>query len=55
MATLLHHAQPWMQTSIAETEERLERRMVQHTEWKIIEVHQRLDDFELRVLAWPVP
>ena len=51
MATLLHHAQPWMQTSIAETEERLERRMVQHTERKIAEVHQRLDAFELRVLA----
>ena len=29
--------------------------MVQHTEWKIIEVHQRVDDFELRVLARPAP
>ena len=28
--------------------------MVQHTEWKIAEVHQRLDAFELRVLAPPV-
>ena len=38
MATLLHHIQPWMQRSIAEAEERLERRMVQHTERKIAEV-----------------
>ena len=29
--------------------------MVQHTEWKIAEVHQRLDAFELRVLARPSP
>ena len=43
-----------MQKSIAEAEERLERKMVQHTEWKIAEVHQRLDAFELRVLAPPV-
>ena len=28
MATLLHHVQHWMQRSIAEAEERLERRMV---------------------------
>ena len=55
MATLLHHIQPWMQRSIAEAEERLERRMVQHTERKIAEVHQRLDAFELRVLARPAP
>ena len=31
MATLLHHIQPWMQRYIAEAEERLERKMVQHT------------------------
>ena len=42
-----------MQRSIAEAEERLERRMVQHTERKIADVHQRLDAFELRVLAHP--
>ena len=30
-------------------------RMVQHTERKIAEVHQRLDAFELRVLARPAP
>ena len=29
--------------------------MVQHTERKIAEVHQRLDAFELRVLARPTP
>ena len=29
--------------------------MVQHTEWKIAEVHQRSYAFELRVLACPAP
>ena len=29
--------------------------MVQHIERKIVEVHQRLDVFELRVLARPAP
>ena len=29
--------------------------MYQHTERKIMEVHQRLDAFELRVLACPAP
>ena len=55
MATLLHHIQPWMQRSIAEAEERLEWRMVQHKERKIAEVHPRLYAFELRVLAQPAP
>ena len=55
MATLLQHIQPWMQRSIAEAEECLERRMVQHKKRKIPEVHQRLDTFELRVIAWPSP
>ena len=55
MATILHHIQPWMQRSITKAEERLERRMVQHTERKIAEVQQRLDAFELRVLARPAP
>ena len=55
MATLLHHIQPWIERFIAEAEERLERRMVQHTERKIAEVHQRLDAFELQVLARPSP
>ena len=53
MATLLYQIQPWMQKSITESEERLERRMVQYTERKIAEVHQRLDAFELRVLSRP--
>ena len=44
-----------MKRSIAEDKERLERRMVEHTERKIAEVHQRLDAFELRVLARPAP
>ena len=45
MATLLDHIQPWMQKSITESEARMERKM----QWKIAEVHQRLDAFELRV------
>ena len=55
MATLLHHIQSWMQRSITKAEERLERKMVQHTDRKIAEVHQHLDAFELRVLARPTP
>ena len=51
MATLLHHIQPWMQKSITESEARMERKMQR----KIAEVHQRLDAFELRVLARPAP
>ena len=54
MATL-HHIQPWMQRSTTEAEERLERKMVQYTERKIAEVHQRLDAFEFRVLARTAP
>ena len=38
-ASLMHHIQPWMHRSIAEVEERLERKMVQHTERKIVDVH----------------
>ena len=41
--------------SIAEAEECLKRKMVQHTERKIAEVHQCLDSFELRVLARKAP
>ena len=41
--------------SIAEAEELLDRTMVQHIKRKIAEVHQRLDAFELRVLARPTP
>ena len=55
MATLLHHIQSWTPKSIIESEEPLERKIVQYTEWKIAEVHQRLDAFELRVLARPAP
>ena len=51
MATLLHHIQPWMQKSITESEARMERKMQRN----IAEVHQRLDAFELRVLARPAP
>ena len=49
MATLLHHIQPRMQKSITESEARMERKMQR----KIAKVHQRLDAFELIVLARP--
>ena len=55
MATLLNHIKLWMKRSIAKEEERLKRRMVQHTKRMIAEVHQHLDVFELRVLARPAP
>ena len=51
MATLLNHIHPWMQKAITESEARMERKMQR----KITEVHQRLDAFELRVLARPAP
>ena len=44
-----------MQKSITESEERLERKMVQFTERKIIDVNQLLNAFELRMLARPAP
>ena len=44
-----------MKKPITELEERPERKMVQFIEWKIAEVNQRLDTFELRVLAYPAP
>ena len=55
MATLLHHTQWWMQKSITESAEPLERKMMQFKERKIAEVNQRLDAFELRMLARPAP
>ena len=55
MATILHHIYPSMHKSITESEERLQRKMAQYTERNIAEVHQRLDTFELRVLARPAP
>ena len=55
MATLLHHIQSRMQKSITESEERLERKIVQYTKRKIAEVNQRLGAFELRMLALPAP
>ncbi|XP_027768212.1 uncharacterized protein LOC114074437 [Solanum pennellii] len=53
MATLLHHIQPWMQRSIAEAEEQIEKKVAQQMERRIQAVHQRLDAFELKVLACP--
>uniref|UniRef100_M1DXG2 Integrase core domain containing protein n=1 Tax=Solanum tuberosum TaxID=4113 RepID=M1DXG2_SOLTU len=55
MATLLHHIKPWMRKLIAESEERVEKRMEVKTDQKIQAVHKRLDAFELRVLERPAP
>ena len=51
IATLLHHIKPFMQRSIVEAEESLERKIAQHIERNIAEVHQSLNAFKLRVLA----
>ncbi|KAG5580536.1 hypothetical protein H5410_051163 [Solanum commersonii] len=55
MATLLHHIQPWMQKSIAESEARVEHRMEDMMDRKVQAVNNRLDAFELRVLERPAP
>uniref|UniRef100_M1DF93 Integrase core domain containing protein n=1 Tax=Solanum tuberosum TaxID=4113 RepID=M1DF93_SOLTU len=59
MATLLHHIQPWMQKSIAESEARMERRMERRMETmmdrKVQAVNKRLDAFELRVVERSAP
>ena len=55
MDTLLHHIHPWMQKSIAEAEDRIDKRVAQQMERKIQAVNQRLDAFELRVLTRPAP
>uniref|UniRef100_M1DGT9 Integrase core domain containing protein n=1 Tax=Solanum tuberosum TaxID=4113 RepID=M1DGT9_SOLTU len=55
MATLLHHIQPWMQKSIAESEARMEQRMEDIMDRKIHVINKRLDAFELRVLERPSP
>ena len=55
IATLLHHIQPWMQQSIAESEARMERRMEGMMDRKIQTVNKRLDAFELRVHERPAP
>ena len=44
MATLLHHIQLWMQRSIAEAKDRIEKKIAQQT-----------NVFELRFLARPAP
>uniref|UniRef100_M1DG60 Integrase core domain containing protein n=1 Tax=Solanum tuberosum TaxID=4113 RepID=M1DG60_SOLTU len=46
MATLLHHIQPWMQKSIAESEARMEHRMEGMMDRKVQVVNKRLDAFE---------
>lgn len=55
MVILLHHIQPWIQRSIAEAFDRIEKKISQQTERKIRAGHQRLDAFELRVLARLAP
>ena len=55
MATLLHHIQPWMQKSIAESEARMERNMDGKMGRKVQAVNKRLDAFEVRVLERSAP
>lgn len=55
MSTLLHHIHPSRQRSIAEAKKRIERKMAQHIERLIMDVHQPLDAFELWFLARPAP
>ena len=55
MATQLHHIQPLMHKSIAEAEDRIKKRVAQHTNQKIQTVHQHLDAFELWVVACQSP
>ncbi|KAG5571279.1 hypothetical protein H5410_061045 [Solanum commersonii] len=50
MATLLHHIQPWMQKSIAESEARIDQMMEGMMDQKVHAVNKRLNAFELRVL-----
>ena len=44
-----------MHSFIDEAEERLERKIAQHTGRKVMEVHQCLDNFEMWVLTRPAP
>ncbi|XP_027771477.1 uncharacterized protein LOC114076530 [Solanum pennellii] len=44
-----------MQKSIAESEDQIEKRIAKEITRQILAVHQRLDAFELRVLARPAP
>ena len=55
MAMLMHDIQPCMQKSITEAEERIEKKMAPQTKRQIMQVHQHLNVFELRVLARPAP
>uniref|UniRef100_M1DRS9 Integrase core domain containing protein n=1 Tax=Solanum tuberosum TaxID=4113 RepID=M1DRS9_SOLTU len=55
MATLLHHIKPWIRKLIAESEERVVKRMEDKMDQKVQAVHKRLDAFELRVLEKPSP
>ena len=55
MATLLHHIQPWMQKSIVDVEEQMEKMIAQQMEQKIQVVHKRLDAIKIQVLARPPP
>ena len=49
----MHHIKHWMKKSIAEVEEPIEKKVDQQTDRMIQEVHQRLDAYDLRVLARP--
>lgn len=55
MDTLGHHMSSWIQGSIVEVDDQLEKKIFEHTEKKIMAVLLRLDAFELRVLTWKTP
>ena len=55
MATLLRNIQPWMQKSIVDVEDHIEKWVSKKAEKKIHTVHKFLDAFELRLLARPTP
>ena len=55
MAILLHHIHSLMQKSIAEAEDRIKKKIAQQIQWQILEVPQRLDAFEFRLLTLKAP
>lgn len=44
-----------MQKSIAEAEDRIKKKIAQQIQWQILEVPQRLDAFEFRLLTLKAP
>ena len=53
MATLFHDIKPWMQKCIIESQDSIEKKVVEKTEQMIQAVHQHLDALQLQVIARP--